>query len=165
MLSNDELSPTPEQNHDFTIDRIFNRSCGLADDGFSDKSDCRVIASACFHQPYPCGLFFSCTPASSVCKLTPPFYPVTYRRQQEPARHRVCGCRLADVVPARSGTTHVAGRPDNYELPGEIRAGGLVNTTPLRLTSDQLVTHKIPSPATACPYRKKRKKQQIAMNK
>lgn len=153
MLSNDELSPPPKQSHDYTIDRIFDRSCGLADDGFSDKPDCRVIASACFHQPYPCGLFFSFTPAPSICKLTSPFYPVTHRRQQEPARYRVCGCRLADVVPAWSGTTHVTGRPDNYELPGKIRAGRLVNTTPLRLASGQLVTHKIQPSTTPRPGR------------
>ena len=45
------------------------------------------------------------------------------------------------------------GRPDHYELPGKIRAGTLDNSAPARLTSNQLVTHQIQSPATACPAR------------
>ena len=70
LCSAHELSPIPKQNHDFTIDRIFERSCSLADDCFSDRSGCRLIAGACFHQPYPCGLFYSFTPASPACETS-----------------------------------------------------------------------------------------------
>ena len=155
MLIKCKLRQACIQNDDYIIDNIFNRSCGLAGDCFSDKSACRVIAGTCFHHPYPSGLFLSFTPTPSVGELTSPFNQLAHRRRQEPARHRLYCCRLADVVPARSGLTHVTGWPDNHELPGEIRTGGMANSTAARFASNQLVAYKIQSSATTCPSRYK----------